>query len=238
MALDHIRQVHIDAAGNQVSSTVQAYFQQLMSAARPFSSQQEFPVSVYQRFMDGLDPRLMTGFCRCFPNHSVPQPLNASHQHRMLQLMLQAAQQVEDNFASTQRIAQEAIGLSQAFPTNTTATGSTPQANAFPSQAETTLSRYAAGGGSCDGNTQNQGWCGDRSTLATVAAALMPIWNIGMVLQPSFALIATTRASKKMQHAIWKKITRTRGNVIFTPSSARTSVPSIMLTYQRQPGSG
>jgi hypothetical protein len=84
---------------------VQAYFQQLMSAARPFSSQQEFPVSVCQRFMDSLDPRLMTGFCCCFPNHSVLQPLNALHQRRTLQLMLQAAQQAEDNFASTQLIA-------------------------------------------------------------------------------------------------------------------------------------
>jgi hypothetical protein len=37
--LDHIPQVHIDAAGNQVSSMVKAYFQQLMSAVHPFSSQ-------------------------------------------------------------------------------------------------------------------------------------------------------------------------------------------------------
>ncbi len=46
VALDHIFQVHTDTAGNQVLSTVQAYFQQLMSVARPFSSQREFPVSV------------------------------------------------------------------------------------------------------------------------------------------------------------------------------------------------
>jgi hypothetical protein len=38
-ALEHIRQVHTNAAGYQVVSTVQAYFQQLMNAARPFSSQ-------------------------------------------------------------------------------------------------------------------------------------------------------------------------------------------------------
>jgi hypothetical protein len=81
-ALDHIRQVHVNAACNQVSSTVQAYFQQLMSMARPFLSQQEFPVSVCQRFMDSLDPRLMTGFCRSFLNHSVLQQLNALHQRQ------------------------------------------------------------------------------------------------------------------------------------------------------------
>jgi hypothetical protein len=38
-AIDHIRQMHRDRDGNQVASTVQAYFQQLMGAARPLSSQ-------------------------------------------------------------------------------------------------------------------------------------------------------------------------------------------------------
>jgi hypothetical protein len=111
-ALEHICQVHTDAAGNQVISTVQAYFQQLMSAACPFSSQQSFPVSVCQRFMDGLNPRLLTGFRRCFPDHSIIQAFDGSHQRRTLQLMLKATQQAEDNFTSTQRIARDAIGLS------------------------------------------------------------------------------------------------------------------------------
>jgi hypothetical protein len=104
-ALNHIHLVHVDVVGNQVFSTIQAYFQQLMSAAHPFSSQREFPVSVCQRFMDGLNPHLMTGFCRNFPNHSVLQPLNALHQRWTLQLMFQAAQQADDDFTSTQRIA-------------------------------------------------------------------------------------------------------------------------------------
>jgi hypothetical protein len=38
-AINHIRQVYTDRDGNQVVSTVQAYFQQLMGAARPFSGQ-------------------------------------------------------------------------------------------------------------------------------------------------------------------------------------------------------
>jgi len=37
-ALDHISRVHSDKDGNAVSSSVQAYYQQLMSASRPFSS--------------------------------------------------------------------------------------------------------------------------------------------------------------------------------------------------------
>jgi hypothetical protein len=39
-AIDHICQVYNNCNGNQVVSTVQAYFQQLMGAARPFSRQQ------------------------------------------------------------------------------------------------------------------------------------------------------------------------------------------------------
>ncbi len=117
-ALEHICQIHTDAAGNQVVSTVQAYFQQLMSAARPFPSQRTYQVSVCQRFMDGLDPRLLTGFRRCFPDHSVVQVLEGSHQRCTLQLMLKAAQQAEEDFTSMQCIACNAIGLSQAFLTN------------------------------------------------------------------------------------------------------------------------
>jgi hypothetical protein len=129
-------------------STVQAYFhfQQLMSAARPFSSQRTYPCSVCQRFMDGLDPRLLTGFHCCFPDHRVVQALDGSHQRHTLQLMLKAAQQAEDNFTSTQCIACNAIGLSPAFLTNAQATGSI-QALALPSQAKTTLSQYSPWGG-------------------------------------------------------------------------------------------
>jgi hypothetical protein len=103
-ALDHIRQVHSDRKGNQVSS-VQSYFQQLMSAARPFTNQREFPISVCAKIMEGLNHRLITGFWRNFPNHSVVQPLNANHQRKTLQEMLQAVQQAEDDLVSVQCIA-------------------------------------------------------------------------------------------------------------------------------------
>jgi hypothetical protein len=155
-ALEHICHVHTNAAGNQVVSTVQAYFQQLMSAAHPFSTQQSFPVSVCQRFMDGLDPRLLTGFHHCFPDHSIVQALEGFHQRRTLQLMLKATQQAEDNFTLTQHIACNAIGLSQAFPAIGHATGSN-QALALPSQAETTLSWYSPWGGRLTKSAAGQG---------------------------------------------------------------------------------
>jgi hypothetical protein len=48
--IEHIRHMHKDRDGNQVASTVQANFQQLMGAARPFSSQQDFLVSACAKF--------------------------------------------------------------------------------------------------------------------------------------------------------------------------------------------
>ncbi len=87
-ALDHIRQVHTDRDGNPVSSLVQAYYQQLMSASRLFLSQRDYPISVCAHFQDSLDPCLLTGFCSNFPQHSVVQSLNATNQWKVLQEML------------------------------------------------------------------------------------------------------------------------------------------------------
>jgi hypothetical protein len=106
--------------------------------------------------MDGLNPRLLTGFCCCFPDHSTVQALNRSHQRRTLQLMLKAAQQAEDDFTLTQRIACNAIGLSQAFLAIAHATGSN-QVMALPSQVKTTLSRYSPRGGHPTESAAGQG---------------------------------------------------------------------------------
>jgi hypothetical protein len=141
-AIDHICQIHSDRGGNQLASTVQACFQQLMSVARPFSSHREFPVSMCAQFQEGLDPRLQTGFRRYFPQHSVVQLLRATHQQKTLQAMLQATQQAKDDHA-IQRIAREAVGMSQAFHASATG-GLQTAASAFPSQAEKTLTRYSS----------------------------------------------------------------------------------------------
>jgi hypothetical protein len=105
VALDHIRQVHIGRKGNQVASLVQSYFQQLMSMAQPFTNQQDFPISLCAKFMEGLDQHLITGFQRDFPQHSIVQPLDATHQLKILQEMLQVAQQAEEDYGSVQRAA-------------------------------------------------------------------------------------------------------------------------------------
>ena len=159
-AIDHVRQVFTDRDGNQVVSTVQAYFQQLMGAARPFSGMRDFPVSLCARFQDGLDSRLQTGYRRNFPQHSVVQPLAAAHQRKTLQAMLQAAQQAEDDLLAIQRISREAMGLSQAFHAGAVATGAPPAVGAYPSQAEMTLRRYPQEGGHGAGGAGGGGTAG------------------------------------------------------------------------------
>ena len=159
-ALEHIRQVHTDKDGNAVSSLVQAYYQQLMNASRPFSSQREYPISVCARFINGLDPCLLTGFRHNFPNYSIVQPLDAAHQWKVLQEMLQAAQTAKDDFLMITRVLHEAVGHSQAFLTTSPGGGdsSNPIVGAYPSQAEDTMRRYAPGGGhSTDGSANTPG---------------------------------------------------------------------------------
>ncbi len=113
-----------------------------MGAAHPFSSQRDFPVSVCAKFQEGLDSCLQTGFWQYFPAHSVVQLLNATHQQKTLQSMLQAAQQAEDNLHAVQCIAREAVGMSQAFHAGATR-GIPIVAGAFPSQAKKTLTHYS-----------------------------------------------------------------------------------------------
>ncbi len=146
-AIDHIRQVHTDRDGNHVVSMVQAYFQQLMGAACPFSSQRDFPVSLCACFQEGLDIRLQTGYRWYFLQHSLVQLLNATHQWKTLQAMLQAAQQAKDDLLSVQRVAREAMGLSQAFHAGAVAGGPPPTAGVYPSQAEKTMQGYSPEGG-------------------------------------------------------------------------------------------
>ena len=69
--------------------------------------------------------------------------------------MLQAAQIAEDDFLMITRVSREAVGLSQAFISNSPSGRGTSNSiiGAYPSQAEDTMRRYAPGGGqSTDGS--------------------------------------------------------------------------------------
>jgi hypothetical protein len=58
-ALDLIKQVSFDCDGNQVVASVYAYHLRLMNAARPFTTEQFYPISLCAEFMEGMDPRLV-----------------------------------------------------------------------------------------------------------------------------------------------------------------------------------
>ncbi len=53
--------------------------------------------------------------------------------------MLQATQQAKDNVLAVQRVAREAMGLSQAFHAGVVAGGVSQVVGVYPSQAEQTL---------------------------------------------------------------------------------------------------
>ncbi len=76
------------------------------------------------------------------------------------------AQQAEDDLVSVQRIAREAVGLSQAFVSG----GLSVTSAAFPSQAEKTLAKYSYKGSGA--STEDQG-------PPTVLAVRMAKWVSG-----------------------------------------------------------
>jgi hypothetical protein len=152
-ALDLIKQVSIDSNGNSVSAWIFAYHTRLMNAARPFTSDRNYPISLCAKFMEGMDPRLVPGFQRNFPKHSIVVMLRADMQRKTLQEMLLAAQRAEDDYMNVQRTAREAVGLSgQSFHSGSDIRG----ASAFPSQAETTLTKYSTPGGNRGGGGQGE----------------------------------------------------------------------------------
>ncbi len=143
-ALDHICQVNSVCSGYSVANSAQSFYQQLMSTSCPFISQRDYSISICARFQDGLDPRLITGFCCLFPQHSIVQSLNLTHQRKTLQEMLQATQKVEVNFLTITHVACEAFRLSQAFSASATrVVGSQATAGAYSRQAKTTVTRYS-----------------------------------------------------------------------------------------------
>ena len=118
-----------------------------MNAARPFTTERFYPISLCAKFIEGLDPRLVPGFRRNFTKHSTAVMLCADIQRKTLQDMLVAAKRAKDDCKSVQQATREAVGLLQSFVSRSR--GDTGGALAFPSQAGTTLTKYSSTGGSC-----------------------------------------------------------------------------------------
>ena len=147
-AVEHIVQSYRNAEGALVTTTVFDYYQRLMRAARPIATQQTFPISLVNKFMDGIDERLRPKFRSLYPTYSVQQDRSGRNQRKTLPIVLAAAQQAEDEIRSVQEIARGAIG--QTLIANVVGAYPAAAVQAFPSQAENTLDRYQSDGESVD----------------------------------------------------------------------------------------
>jgi hypothetical protein len=101
---------------------------------RSFATRNKYPISVCNRFIRGLDCRIIPGF-RCMnPQHSTVHALKGTYQHQQLAIILCAAQASKNEVHQVQDIARGMLG--QGFLTNIVGVG------AYPSQAEATIQKY------------------------------------------------------------------------------------------------
>lgn len=134
-AVDVIKQSYIDSDGNRVSSSVFAYHLRMTLAMRPFVSARVFPVSVCNKFMQGLDPRILSYFEQFYPAHNDFHELTGQVQRDKLHLIYMAAIQAENAYIVTTTAARDAVGAApQSY--------CSPVIPAHASQAERTLQRY------------------------------------------------------------------------------------------------
>ena len=134
-AVDVIKQSYIDPDGQRVSISVFAYHMRMTLAMCPFVADAMFPVSVCNKFMQGLDPRILSYFEQLYPAHSDPHDLDGHIQREKLHAIYMAAIQAENTFNITTAAARDAVGA-------TPQSYCTAVVPAHASQAEKTLQRY------------------------------------------------------------------------------------------------
>jgi hypothetical protein len=139
-AIEHIRQSVPGPDGQLVTATTIVYYQRMLNAARPFATQHTYAISVCNKFIQGLDARILGPFCRFYPGHSTVHDLCGAYQRAQLPIILAAAQAAKDEVKQMQDIACGMLG--QGFYSNVIGGGDAP---AFASQAEKTLSNYKGG---------------------------------------------------------------------------------------------
>ena len=133
-AVDVIKQSYMESEGNRVSTSIFAYHMHMILAMRPFISLCTFPVSVCNKFMQGLDPRILSYFEGFYPAHNEPHELDGQTQPNKLHLIYMTAIKVENVYNVTTAAAREDVGA--AYPSYCA------MVPALPSQAENTLRQY------------------------------------------------------------------------------------------------
>ena len=136
--LEHIRQTSVGPDGQLLTTSVLDYYQRLLNASRPFLAQERYPISVCDRFIQGLDRTIIPSFRKMYPSHSLVHDLAGSYQRRMMPVILSAAQAAEDECKQFQDIARGMMA-SQGFFASASAGAS---AGVYASQAEQTLQKY------------------------------------------------------------------------------------------------
>ena len=133
----------------------------MMNAMRPFAGKAQFPKSVCNVLIDGLDKRLVAIFHRNYADHTILHDLNASSQRHRFPEILQAMQSLEEEVQSITTIARSSVSSSQAFPIH---------APAFPTQASVPLSVTSQVAGTlqlrvCNRHWQHRPYCHQEDSL-------------------------------------------------------------------------
>jgi len=259
-ALEHIKQSYVDAEGNLVCTPVFAYYQCMMNVMRPFAGEAQFPKSVCNALIDGMDKRLVAIFRRNYADHAILYSLSASYQRSCFPAILQAMQSAEDEVQSISAIARSSV-IEQAFKTDVLG---------FPSQAERTLGHYSTGyqsegGTSCgyqseggyrsdgDNNRTNKGkgkGLGRRNNCFGCGDALHPWMVDGKVVCPN-ADKPGIRAAAQANYEKWLKTKtkrcarekkRKEGNADFDftklSDANKKKMKEAVLAYMKNDGQG
>ena len=137
--LEHIHQTSVGPDGQPVTTLVLEYYQRMLNASRPFAVQECYPISVCDRFIQGLDRTILPSFCKMYPNHSLVHDLSGSYQRRMMSVILSTVQAAEDECKQFQDIVRSMLASQGFFASALAGAG----AGIYASQAKQTLTKYS-----------------------------------------------------------------------------------------------
>ncbi len=110
--LDHIHQASPGPNEQMIVVSVHEFIQCVINASRPFAAQKTLPISICDHIIRNLDHRIIPSFCKLYLDHATSHDLDSTFQHRKVQEILAAAQQVEDEVHQVQEIARGMTGQS------------------------------------------------------------------------------------------------------------------------------
>jgi hypothetical protein len=114
----------------------------MRNALCPFATQHIYTFSVCDKFIQGLDHRILGLLCRVYPNHSAVHNLNDAYTCYQLLIDLAAAQVAEDEVKTMQDIARGMLG--QGFYLNIIGGGMSPQWQVRQRRIKTTVAKTAS----------------------------------------------------------------------------------------------